>query len=261
MIGLALILLLLLTALLADVLAPGGYDEQRLTDALLVPSVHHALGTDELGRDLLVRIIHGSRVSLEVGLIATAIATLVGVVLGGLAGYYGGVLDLVIQGLVDISWAFPTVLLAIFLVAILGPGLVNVMIAVGLVYWGGFARVVRGQVLSLREWEYVTAARAIGASDLRILGWHILPNVLAPVIVMSTLMLGSAILIEATLSFLGMGAQPPTPSWGSILADGRNYLQVAPWVSFYPGVAIMLTVLGFNLLGDGIRDATDPRLK
>jgi peptide/nickel transport system permease protein len=151
--------------------------------------------------------------------------------------------------------------MAIFLVAVLGPSLVNVMIAVGLVYWGGFARVVRGQVLSLREWDFVTAARAIGARDWSIMFRHILPNIISPVIVMATLMMGDAILIEATLSFLGMGAQPPTPSWGSILASGRSYLVLAPWVTIFPGLAIIWTVLGFNLLGDGLRDALDPRLK
>jgi len=261
MIGLVLIALLLFTAFGADFIAPQGIDEQDLRKALLPPGREFPLGTDEFGRDMLSRVIHGSRISLEVGIIATLISSLVGVSLGAIAGYRGGRVDYVIQGMVDISWAFPTVLMTIFLVAVLGPGLVNVMIAVGLVYWGGFARVVRGQVLSLREWDFVTAAHALGASDLRILARHILPNVLAPVIVMATLMMGDAILIEATLSFLGMGAQPPVPSWGSILSSGRTYLTLAPWVTIFPGIAIMLTVLGFNLLGDGIRDATDPRLR
>jgi len=261
MIGLTLILLLLLTALAADFIAPQGIDEQDLRKGFIPPGREFLLGTDEFGRDVLSRIIHGSRVSLKVGIIATTISSLFGVSLGAIAGYFGGKIDYIIQAMVDISWAFPTVLMTIFLVAVLGPGLVNVMIAVGLVYWGGYARVVRGQVLSLREWEFVTAAHAIGAGDLRIMIRHILPNVLAPVIVMFTLMMGDAILIEATLSFLGMGAQPPTPSWGSILAAGRTYLALAPWVTIFPGIAIMLTVLGFNLLGDGIRDATDPRLK
>ena len=261
MIGLALVILLLLTAVFADLIASQGIDEQNLRSGLLPPSREYPFGTDEFGRDMLSRIIHGSRVSLQVGIIAMVISATFGVTLGAVAGYRGGRLDYVIQGIVDISWAFPTVLMAIFLVAVLGPGLGNVMIAVGLVYWGGFARVVRGQVLSLREWEFVLGARAIGADDWRIMGRHILPNVLAPVIVMATLMMADAILIEATLSFLGMGAQPPTPSWGSILASGRAYLTLAPWVTLFPGIAIMLTVLGFNLLGDGLRDALDPRLK
>jgi peptide/nickel transport system permease protein len=261
MIGLTLIALVLFTALAADVVSPQGIDEQNLRKGFLRPGGSFLLGTDEFGRDLFSRIVYGARVSLEVGLTATVVSALVGVSLGMIAGYFGGRLDHVIQGMVDISWAFPTVLMAIFLVAVLGPGLFNVMMAVGLVYWGGYARVVRGQVLSLREWEFVTAARAMGALDRRIILRHVLPNVLAPVIVMATLMMGDAILIEATLSFLGMGAQPPTPSWGSILADGRTYLTLAPWVSLFPGVAIMVTVLGFNLLGDGLRDALDPRLK
>jgi peptide/nickel transport system permease protein len=261
MIGLVLIALLLLTALAADFIASQGIDDQDLRKGLLPPGQGFPLGTDEFGRDMLSRIIHGSRISLQVGIIATAISAAVGISLGAIAGYFGGRIDYLIQGMVDISWAFPTVLMAIFLIAVLGPGLVNVMIAVGLVYWGGFARVVRGQVLSLREWEFVTAARAIGADDLRIMFRHIVPNILAPVIIMATLMMGDAILIEATLSFLGMGAQPPTPSWGSILAGGRTYLALAPWVTIFPGIAIMLAVLGFNLLGDGLRDALDPRLK
>jgi len=261
MIGLTLIVLLLLTAALADVIAPQGIDEQDLRKGLLPPGNEYLLGTDEFGRDMLSRIIHGSRISLEVGIISTVISSAVGIVLGMIAGYFGGAVDHIIQGMVDISWAFPTVLMAIFMVAVLGPGLGNVMIAVGLVYWGGFERVVRGQVLSLREWEFVLAARTIGARNLSIMIRHILPNVLSPVIVMTTLMLGDAILIEATLSFLGMGAQPPAPSWGSILASGRSYLLLAPWVTLFPGIAILLTVLGFNLLGDGLRDALDPRLK
>jgi peptide/nickel transport system permease protein len=261
MIGLVLIALLLLVALTADLIAFQGIDDQDLRKGLWPPSREFPLGTDEFGRDMLSRIIHGSRVSLQVGIIATALSAVVGVFLGLISGYFGGIFDHIVQGMVDVSWAFPTVLFAIFLVAVLGPGLTNVMIAVGLGYWGGYTRVVRGQVLSLREWEYITAAHAIGASDLRIMVRHILPNILAPVIVMSTMMMADAILIEATLSFLGMGAQPPIPSWGSILASGRSYLRLAPWVTLFPGIAIMLTVLGFNLLGDGLRDALDPRLR
>jgi peptide/nickel transport system permease protein len=260
MIGLVLVVLLLLTALTADLIASQGIDDQDLRKGLLAPGGEFPLGTDEFGRDMLSRIIHGSRVSLQVGIIATVISALIGTSLGAIAGYFGGRLDYIIQGMVDISWAFPTVLLAIFLVAVLGPGLVNVMIAVGLSYWGGYTRVVRGQVLSLREWEFIIAAQAIGANDLRIMFRHILPNVLAPIIVMCTMMMADAILIEATLSFLGMGAQPPIPSWGSILAAGRAHMRLAPWETIFPGIAIILTVLGFNLLGDGLRDALDPRL-
>lgn len=261
MIGLALIGILMFLALTADIVAPQGIDDQDLRKGLFPPSREFPLGTDEFGRDMLSRVIHGSRVSLQVGIIATVISGIVGIVLGLMAGYFGGRFDYLICGLVDISWAFPTVLLAIFMIAVLGPGLVNVMIAVGFSYWGGFTRVVRGQVLSLREWEFVLAARSLGASNLRIMIQEMLPNIIAPVIVMSTLMMADAILIEATLSFLGMGAQPPIPSWGSILSSGRSYLRLAPWVTFFPGIAIMLTVFGFNLLGDGLRDALDPRLK
>lgn len=265
MIGLVLIGLLLGVALAADLVASQGIDEQDLRKGLLPPGEEFILGTDEFGRDMLSRIIHGSRVSLQVGIVATVISAIVGVALGTIAGYFGGRIDYLIQGMVDISWAFPTVLLAIFLIGVLrevfDPGLGIVMVAVGLSYWGGFTRVVRGQVLSLREWEYVTAAHAIGASDWRIMIRHILPNIIAPVIIMSTLMMADSILIEATLSFLGLGAQPPIPSWGSILAAGRTYMRLAPWVTIFPGIAIMLTVLGFNLLGDGLRDALDPRLK
>ncbi len=261
MIGLALIVLLLLMALTANKIAPQGIDDQSLLMALQSPSKEFPLGTDEFGRDILSRVIYGSRVSLQVGITTTAVAAFLGITLGALAGYYGGWLDYVIQALVDISWAFPTVLMAIFLVAVLGHGLTNLMIAVGVVYWGAFARVVRGQVLSMREWEFVLAARAAGANDIHILLQHILPNIISPVIVMGTLLMGDAILIESTLSFLGLGAQPPTPSWGSILSSGRAYLSIAPWVTTFPGIAIMLTVLGFNLLGDGLRDALDPRLK
>lgn len=261
MIGLTLIALLLFTALMSNKIASQGIDDQNLRKALLAPSSEFPLGTDEFGRDMLSRIIHGSRISLEVGIITTTISALLGITLGALAGYYGGWIDYIVQGMVDVSWAFPTVLMAIFLIAILGPGLANLMFAVGLVYWGAFARVVRGQVLSLREWEFVTAAHAIGARDSRIILRHIIPNILSPVIVMATLLMGEAILIESTLSFLGMGAQPPTPSWGSILASGRAYLRLAPWVTTFPGIAIMLTVVGFNLFGDGLRDALDPRLK
>lgn len=261
MIGLVLSAILVLLALSADFITPQGINDQDLRKGFLPPSSEFLIGTDEFGRDLYSRVIHGSRISLQVGIIATSISAIVGIILGTIAGYWGGIIDNIIQGMIDISWAFPTVLLALFLIAIIGPGLTNLMIAVGFSYWGGFARVVRGQVLSLKEWEFVTAAKAVGASDFRIMFRYILPNLLPPVIVMSTLMMADAILIESTLSFLGMGAQPPIPSWGSILSSGRAHMRRALWVTVYPGLAIMLTVLGFNLLGDGLRDALDPRLR
>ncbi|MGB2965332.1 MAG: ABC transporter permease [Anaerolineales bacterium] len=261
MIGLVIIGFLILVALLADNITPQGINEQDLRKGYLPPSSEFWLGTDKLGRDLYSRIVHGSRVSLQVGIIATAISAVVGIILGAIAGYWGGKIDTVIQAMIDISWAFPTVLLALFLIAVMGSGLTNLMIAVGFSYWGGFARVVRGQVLSLKEWEFVTAAKAVGASQSRIIIRYILPNLLPIVIVMSTLMMADAILIESTLSFLGLGAQRPIPSWGSILSSGRGDMHRALWVTVYPGIAIMLTVLGFNLLGDGLRDALDPRLR
>ncbi len=261
MIGLSLIVALIILAITADLITPQGINEQDLRKGFSPPSSEFLLGSDQFGRDVFSRIIHGSRISLQVGIIATSISAIIGIILGIIAGYWGGKIDTLILGMIDISWAFPTVLLALFLIAIIGPGLVNLMIAVGLSYWGGFARVVRGQVLSIKELEYVTAAKAVGASDLRIMFKYILPNLLPPVIVMATLMMADAILIESTLSFLGMGAQPPTPSWGSILSSGRSHMRRAAWITIYPGVAIMLTVLGFNLLGDGLRDALDPRLR
>lgn len=261
MIGLVLIGVVLLVAITADLITPQGINDQDLRKGFLPPSSEFKLGTDEFGRDLFSRIIHGSRISLQVGIIATGLSAVIGIILGMIAGYVGGRIDSIIQGMIDISWAFPTVLLALFLIAIIGHGLTNLMIAVGISYWGGFARVVRGQVLSLKEWEFVTAARSVGASDFRIMFRYILPNLLPTVIVMSTLMMADAILIESTLSFLGMGAQPPIPSWGSILSSGRAHMRRALWVTLYPGIAIMLTVLGFNLLGDGLRDALDPRLR
>ena len=259
-IGGAIIVLFLLTALLAPLLAPKPPNAQSLKDALTSPCLEHPLGTDEFGRSILSRIIFGSRVSLNIALIASVVALGIGVPLGALAGYYGGVLDSIVQGLVDLTWAFPTILAALAIMFILGTGLHSVMIAVGVVYWAGYARITRGQFLALREEEYVQAARAVGASNLRIVWRHLLPNSLAPLLVQLSLGMGQVILIEASLSFLGLGAQPPTPSWGAMLSNGRAYLLVAPWLTLFPGVAIMLVVLGFNLMGDGLRDALDPRL-
>lgn len=259
--GLFIIVAVILTALLAPFLAPLEYTQQDLFRSLTPPGEEFPLGSDEYGRDILSRIIYGSRVSLQVGIIATIISMVIGIFLGLLAGYYGGLVDSILSALVDISWAFPTILLALVFVAIFSPSLVNVMIAVGLVYWAGYARLVRGEVLSLKEREFVEAIRALGARDGKILFSHVLPNCFAPILVMGTLGMAQAILIEASLSFLGLGAQPPTPSWGAMLSDGRMYLLTAPWVTISPGLCIMITVLGFNLLGDGLRDALDPRLK
>ena len=260
LIGGVIIALFILIALLAPLLAPQPPNAMSLKDSLTSPCWEHPLGTDEFGRSILSRIIFGARVSLNIALIASAVALGIGVPLGALAGYYGGPIDSIVQGLVDLTWAFPTILAALAIMFMLGTGLHSVMIAVGVVYWAGYARITRGQFLALREEEYVQAARALGASNFRIIWRHLLPNSLAPLLVQLSLGMGQVILIEASLSFLGLGAQPPTPSWGAMLSNGRAYLLVAPWQTLFPGVAIMLVVLGFNLMGDGLRDALDPRL-
>jgi peptide/nickel transport system permease protein len=259
--GLIIVCLLILCAIFAPVIAPYRYDAQNLPNMLQKPSAQHLLGTDEFGRDVFSRIVYGSRISIQIGFIAVGLSLFIGTILGALAGYYRGVVDYVISAITDIAWSFPVILLAIAIVATLGPSLVNVMIAVALVSWGGYARLVRGQFLSLREKEFVEAARVLGMSDLRIIFRHMLPNSLAPIIVMVTLELPKAIIVESSLSFLGLGAQPPTPSWGYIISSGRGFILEAPWIALSPGVMIMLVVLGFNLFGDALRDTLDPRLK
>lgn len=259
--GASIIVLLIVCAILAPLIAPYEYDEMNLPELLQAPSQKHLFGTDELGRDIFSRVVFGSRISLQIATIAVGVSLMIGLVLGALAGYYGGVVDFGISALTDTAWAFPMTLLAIAFIAALGPGLVNVMIAVALVSWAGYARLVRGQFLSLREQEFVEAARVLGMSDMRIIFRHILPNSLAPIIVLTTLEVPKAIIVESSLSFLGLGAQPPTPSWGSIISSGRSFIDTAPWISFFPGLMIMLVVLGFNLFGDALRDALDPRLK
>ncbi|WP_404454200.1 ABC transporter permease [Virgibacillus necropolis] len=260
-IGLLIILLLIVTALLAPLIATHSPTEQHIINNYQSPSAEHWLGTDALGRDIFSRIVYGSRISIQIGLIAVGISMIIGVTLGGVAGYFGRWIDQVIMRLVDILLAFPSILLAIALVAVLGPSLQNAMIAVGIVGIPQFARIVRSAVLAVKETEYVEAAKSIGAKNGRILTQHVLPNCVAPIIVQATLGIGTAILDAAGLSFLGLGAQPPTPEWGAMLSDGRAALQNAPWVVAFPGVAIFLVVLGFNLFGDGLRDALDPRLK
>ncbi len=250
--------------LLLGILAPGlaPYDPIKITpDALAPPSSHHWFGTDDLGRDILSRVLFGARISPLVGLAAVAISGVVGVAAGLVAGYAGGFIDNALMRLVDVLLAFPGIVLAIGIVAILGPGLNNAMLAVGIAGIPVFARVVRGSVLVEKEKEYVEAARLIGVSAARLLLVHILPNVLAPVIVLATLSVAAAILAAAALSFVGLGAQLPTPEWGAMLSQGRNYLSHQWWVAAFPGVAIAVTVLGVNLLGDGLRDTFDPRLR
>jgi len=259
--GLIIVLILVIVAIFAPFIAPYPYDKVNYKESLKPPSAKHWLGTDLLGRDVFSRIVYGSRVSLEVGIIAVAISVTIGVTLGLISGYFGGWIDALIMRLVDITYSFPFLLFAIAIMTILGPGLINVFIAIGIINWAWFARVTRGSVLSAKEQEYVLAAVAMGASPLRIMFKHIMPNVIAPVIVGTALNSGYAILAEAALSFLGIGVQPPYPSWGLMLSDVRNYITTAPWMTIYPGLAIALTVLGFILLGNGLRDAIDPRMK
>jgi len=255
--GLGVVGLLALLALLAPWLAPGDPFRGDLAVSLRPPSHTFLFGSDAQGRDVLSRVLYGARLSLAVGLISQSIALFLGLTLGLIAGFYGRWIDGVIMRVADVTLAFPSLLLLIAIAAAVKPSLPVVFIVIGIVGWAGLARIVRGQVLVGRSLEYVQAARALGASDARIITRHLLPNVIAPVIVAATLGIGGAIMAEAALSFLGLGAQPPTPSWGAMVAEGRDLLRVAPWVSIAPGVAIGLAVLGLNLVGDGLRDALD----
>jgi peptide/nickel transport system permease protein len=260
-VGAIIVLAFMVTAIFAPALAPYDPTKTNVPRRLEAPSADYRLGTDELGRDVLSRVIHGTRISLLVGVVAVLLAMGIGVTLGALAGYFGGWLDDLIMRGVDIFLAIPTIVLAIGLVAVLGSSLFNVIMALGITSWPVYARVVRGQFLSLKHRDYVEAARASGATNSRIILWHILPNSISPIIVMATLQMATVIVAEASLSFLGLGVQPPTPSWGAMLSTGRRFLQVAFHTAIYPGLAITLTVLGFNLFGDSLRDALDPRLR
>jgi peptide/nickel transport system permease protein len=258
---------LVVTALLSPYVAPHNPLRERLIDRLLPPAWvedgewRYLLGTDHLGRDLVSRIIYGSRVSLVVGVVAVAIGGALGIALGVAAGFLGGQTDEVIMAVADMQLAFPTILFAIAIIAVLGPSFINLVIVIGISGWVTYARIARGQVLSVREKEFVEAIRAQGGSQWRIVWRHILPNILSPLIVVATLDLARTIILESTLSFLGLGIQPPTPSWGGMLSDGREYLLSAWWIATFPGVALMLTALSFNRLGDWVRDLTDPRLR
>jgi len=259
--GALLTLALIFVALAAPLLSPFDPNHQETIRRLEPPSREHPLGLDDLGRDVLSRIVWGARVSLRVGFSVVILTSLVGVTLGAISGYFGGIVDTLIMRLTDILMAFPGILLAIALVAVLGPNLNNVVLALATIGWVSYARLVRGQVLKVREMEYVTAARALGARSPRVIALHVLPNVINPVIVMATLGLAGAILAEAALSFLGLGVQPPTPSWGAMLTSGRRYLGLANHLAIYPGIAIMLAVMGLNFLGDGLIDALDPKYR
>ena len=263
LLGLGILVILVLLALFADVIAD--YDtvviKQNLANRLKGPSAEHWLGTDEFGRDIFARLIHGARVSLKVGIIAVGISIVLGGILGALAGFYGGKIDNIIMRVMDVFLAVPSILLAIAIVSALEPSILNLMVAISISSVPSYARIVRASVLSIRDQEFVEAARAIGANNARIIFRHIIPNSLAPVIVQGTLGVASAILSTAGLSFIGLGIQPPAPEWGSMLSGGRQYLRYAWWVTTFPGVAIMITILSLNLLGDGLRDALDPRLK
>jgi len=259
--GAVIIVLLCFLAISGSKLSPYDPIAIDIQSRLQPPDWQHPFGTDDFGRDVLSRVLDGASISLQVGGIAVSISMIAGTLLGAISGYYGGWLDEVIMRVMDVLFAFPAILLAIAILAALGPGIGNAMIAIGVVYTPIFARITRASVLTVREEVFIEAARSIGSNDRRILIRHILPNVLAPIIVETTVSLAFAILAEAALSFLGLGTQPPEPSWGRMLSESRSYIQNAPWLGIFPGLAIMFTVMGFNFLGDGLRDALDPRMK
>jgi len=251
---------LFFVAILAPLLSPYDPDAIDRHHVLISPDIHHPLGTDDLGRDVLSRMIWGSRISLAVGFVAVGIATAIGMLLGAVSGYYGGWTDRVIMRFIDIMLSIPTFFLILAVIAFIGSSIWNIMIVIGLTSWMSVARLVRAEFLSLKEREFVLAARAVGAGDLRIIFGHVMINSMAPVLVSAVLGVAGAVLVESALSFLGIGVQPPTPSWGNILTLGKDNIEIAWWLSVFPGLAILVTVLGYNLLGEGIRDSIDPRL-
>lgn len=261
MAGLWMVLVFLIVAIFAPWIAPHDPYAQNMQVMLQSPSLDHLFGTDEFGRDIFSRIIYGAQISLMIGIVGVLISIVFGVALGTVSGYFGGIVDSVVMRVMDIFMAFPSFLLALAIVSVLGPGMVNVMIAIGIFSVPTFARLSRSAVISAKNKEYIEAARAMGGTHLFIIWKHILPNSIAPIIVLSTMRIATAILTAAGLSFLGMGAQPPTPEWGAMLSTGREYLRTAPHVSTIPGLAIMFMVLAFNMLGDGLRDALDPKMK
>jgi peptide/nickel transport system permease protein len=255
-----LVIALFLIAVFAPAISPFNPDSIDRKHILVPPDTSHPFGTDDLGRDVLSRMIFGSRISLAVGFVAVGISTLIGMVLGALSGYYGGWLDRIIMRFIDIMLSIPTFFLILAVIAFIGPSIWNIMVIIGLTSWMGVARLVRAEFLSLKEREFVLAARAIGAGDFRIIFRHIMINSMAPVLISAILGVAGAVLVESALSFLGIGVQPPTPSWGNILSLGKDNIEIAWWLSVFPGLAILVTVLGYNLLGEGIRDSIDPRL-
>jgi peptide/nickel transport system permease protein len=261
MAGLFIVAILFFTAIFADYLAPFPPDRIDTENILAPPTGAHYMGTDVLGRDVLSRIIHGAGVSLSVGFVAVGISTLIGVILGSLSGYYGSLVDRVVMRFVDIMLCFPTFFLILAVIAFIGPSIWNIMVVIGVTSWMGVTRLVRAEFLSIRERDYVQAAISQGASDLRIIFLHILPNAMAPVLVAAPLGIAAAVLVESSLSFLGIGVQPPDPSWGNMLTEGKDNIEIAWWLSVFPGLAIFITVMGYNLLGEAIRDSLDPRLR
>ena len=261
------IIFIILVALTADLWVPQTLGDPTATAAnmaessRLAPSLEHPFGTDTLGRDVLSRVIYGARISLTVGVVATGISTILGLIMGAIAAYYGGIWDTIIMRLADIFLAFPYTLFVVAMIAVIGNGIQNVFIAIGILGWPSIARVFRSAILSVKENDYVDAARAMGASDVRIVARHIFPNSVASIVVYATMNIGGAILTESALSFLGMGVVPPNPSWGTLIQDGQQYLQTEPWLMILPGLAILSTVLAFTLLGDGLRDALDVKMK
>ena len=257
--GFIIIVLIFVLAMLAPLIAPYDPNEINVKAILLGPSMQHWMGTDGLGRDVLSRMLHGGRISLLVGLVAVGISTLIGILLGAIAGFYRGWVDVLIMRLVDVMLSIPSFFLILAVIAFLTPSIINIMIVIGLTSWMGVTRLVRAEFLSLCEREYVMASRTLGARDYRLIFKHLLPNSLTPIIVSAVLGVAGAVLMESGLSFLGLGVQAPQASWGNILTDGKEYIQFAWWLSLFPGLAILITVLGYNLLGEGLRDALDPR--
>lgn len=260
-VGLGIIVIMIIVAVLAPYIAPYGYETMILADRLQSPNAKHLLGTDQFGRDILSRMLYGARASLIVGLGGVAIATSIGVLLGAVAGFYGKWIDEVVMRIMDIMLAFPYIILAVALMAIVGPSLRNIILVIGITRTARFARVTRVSVLTIKEMDFVTAAHAVGQREWHILAHHILPNCLTPIVVMASLSVATAILTESALGFLGLGIRPPQASWGTMIADGRRFMLDAPWIATFPGIAISLTILGYNLFGDGLRDALDPKLR